>query len=98
MFAANRTRAATSPSAADFCLSAPDPFCGPSCITIFSFRDYDPRMGRYIESDPLGLAGGINTYAYSGGNPVSRVDPLGLTPGTIGRIVEGIYNTNRPRT
>jgi RHS repeat-associated protein len=56
------------------------------------FRDYDPRTGRYIESDPIGLAGGINTYAYAGSNPLSRIDPRGLTPGTIGRIVEGIYN------
>lgn len=42
------------------------------------FRDYDPSIGRYIESDPLGLRGGINTYAYVGNSPQVRQDPLGL--------------------
>jgi RHS repeat-associated protein len=41
-------------------------------------RDYDPLIGKYIESDPLGLKAGLNTYGYVNARPTLLIDPLGL--------------------
>ncbi|HEU4603457.1 MAG TPA: DUF6765 family protein, partial [Steroidobacteraceae bacterium] len=42
------------------------------------YRDYDPALGRYLTSDPLGVAAGTNSYAYVHSNPMNRFDSLGL--------------------
>jgi len=42
------------------------------------FRDYEPGTGRYVESDPIGLGGGVSTYSYVRANPVVMIDPSGL--------------------
>ena len=41
-------------------------------------RWYDPKVGRFISEDPIGLAGGINQFAYVGNNPQNGIDPSGL--------------------
>jgi RHS repeat-associated protein len=54
------------------------------------FRDYEPRLGRYVQSDPIGILAGLSPYVYVGARPVSLIDSFGLAGHHI--VPQAIYN------
>lgn len=54
------------------------------------FRDYEPSIGRYIQSDPIGLSGGMNSFGYANQNPLTFFDTQGLVAGVDDLVVIGV--------
>jgi RHS repeat-associated protein len=46
-------------------------------------RYYDPQSGQFTQPDPIGLAGGLNSYGFATGDPVTYSDPYGLCPESL---------------
>jgi RHS repeat-associated protein len=61
------------------------------------FRDYEPLMGRYVQSDPIGLAGGMNSYLYAGANVATYFDFFGLERRGRNTGHTGLLNPTRGR-
>src|SRR6185295_5714310 len=65
----------------EFALRFPGQYADKETNLAYNYhRNYDASVGRYVESDPIGLESGSNTYVYVGANPLAWIDPSGLAP------------------
>ncbi len=62
-------------------------------LYFYRARYYDPQLKRFINEDPIGLAGGVDVYAYVGGDPLTYRDPQGreLLAAGAGVVIGGIW-------
>ena len=54
-------------------------------------RSYDPATGQFTQPDPIGLAGGLNSYGFAAGDPVSYSDPYGLSPSCDTKSIDKLF-------
>jgi RHS repeat-associated protein len=67
----------------DFNLRFPGQYSDGNGLSYNYFRDYEAGTGRYVESDPIGLDGGISTFGYVDADPITEFDRLGLAKNKI---------------
>lgn len=98
-----KTPSVATPNPPDLNLRFPGQYFDAETVLHYNyFRDYDPATGRYLQPDPIGLAGGPNPYVYANNNPLRFTDPLGLGPlafGTCTAINAGnsLWGLNKTR-
>ena len=82
--------------ALEFSQRFPGQIADPDTSTYYNYlRDYDPAVGRYTESDSIGLRGGINTYGYARMRPGQLIDMFGLSAADVTNVVSHV-NDNFP--
>ena len=59
----------------------------------FRARWYEPRLGRWLSNDPIGISGGLNLYAFCGNDPVNQTDPFGLSYTDTVNMGGSFFNT-----